>query len=379
MRRCCISQSGVLWTLTTVAVLMGCVARAGRAGDAGPKALPPIWESSVTLKAGLGYKDNVGLSRTASEASPFVRTAVEGMWLRLPVDGPQVLLFLAAEDTRFWESSRLDHENFAMTQLEVRRFWENDWQAALGLEGMFFDQLIDFSITDTNLAALPARGLSLTLRPGVRRGFSSNVWLSLETPVTRQLYKDSVDDYWEGGPKLTLGRTYGRQSEVSLSYLFTERGYNRAPGRDAGGGTVTNSVRRASHHEVQFGWRHFWDAKRHWRSSTRLGYRHSVENVSGYFDYDRYELVHQVRFKTERWELSAEGRLAHYRFPVQTVSNADPEKRRRTDLRATLRAERQLTAHLRLYAHYEYERSDSNQILDEYAVNTFSTGFSVEF
>ena len=150
-------------------------------------------------------------------------------------------------------------------------------------------------------------------------------------------------------------------------------------GRDAGGGTVTNSVRRASHHEVQFGWRHFWDAKRHWRSSTRLGYRHSVENVSGYFDYDRYELVHQVRFKTERWELSAEGRLAHYRFPVQTVSNADPEKRRRTDLRATLRAERQLTAHLRLYAHYEYERSDSNQILDEYAVNTFSTGFSVEF
>ena len=53
MRRCCISQSGVLWTLTTVAVLMGCVARAGRAGDAGPKALPPIWESSVTLKAGL--------------------------------------------------------------------------------------------------------------------------------------------------------------------------------------------------------------------------------------------------------------------------------------------------------------------------------------
>jgi hypothetical protein len=379
MRRCCVSQSWVLWTLTVAAVLMGSVARAGRAGDAGPKTLLPSWEPSATLKTALGYKDNVGLSRTAPEASAFVHTAVEGMVLRLPVDGTQVLLYLAAEDTRFWESSRLDHEDFAMTQLEVRRFWENDWQAALGLEGMYFDQLIDFSITDTNLAALPARGLSLTVRPGVRRELSSAIWLSLETPVSRQLYKDSVDDYWEGGPKLTLGRTYGRQSEVSLSYLFTQRGYNRAPGRDADGDTITNSVRRVSHHEVQIGWKHFWDAKRHWRSSTRLGYRHSAENVSGYFDYERYELVHQWRFKTGRWELSAEGRVAHYRFPVQTVSDTDPEKRRRTDLRATLRAERQLNPHLRLHAQYEYERSDSNQLLDEYAVNTVSAGVSVEF
>ncbi|MBK7999171.1 MAG: hypothetical protein IPK15_10780 [Verrucomicrobia bacterium] len=68
---------------------------AGRAGDAGPKTLLPSWEPSATLKAGLGYKDNVGLSRTAPEASPFVHTAVEGMLLRLPVDGTQVLLYLA--------------------------------------------------------------------------------------------------------------------------------------------------------------------------------------------------------------------------------------------------------------------------------------------
>lgn len=379
MRRCCVSQSRVLWTLMLAAVLMGSVARASRAGEAGPKTLLPTWEPSATLKTGLGYKDNVGLSRTAPEASAFVHTAVEGMLLRLPVDGTQVLLYLAAEDTRFWESSRLDHEDFAMTQLEVRRFWENDWQAALALEGMYFDQLIDFSITDTNFAALPARGLSLTIRPGVRRELSSAIWLSLETPVTRQLYKDSVDDYWEGGPKITVGRAYGRQSEVSLSYLFTQRGYNRAPGRDADGDTMTNSVRRVAHHEVQAAWKHFWDAKRHWRSSTRLGYRHGAETVSGYFDYERYELVHQWRFKTGRWEVSAEGRVAHYRFPVQTVSDTDPEKRRRTDLRATLRAERQINPHLRLHAQYEYERSDSNQLLDEYAVNTVSAGVSVEF
>lgn len=379
MRRRCVSQSRVLWTLALAAVLMGSAARASRAGDADLKTLLPKWEPSATLKAGIGYKDNVGLSRNRAEASPFAHTAVEGILFRMPVDGTQVLLYLTAEDTRFWESSRLDHEDFALTQLEVRHFWENDWQAAIALEGVYFDQLIDFSITDTNLAALPARGIGATIRPGVRRELSEHVWLALETPVTRQLYKDSVDDYWEGGPKLTLGRTYGRQSEVSLSYLFTERGYNRAAGRDAEGNTVTNSVRRVSHHEAQVAWKHFWDAKRCWRSSTRLGYRHSAENVSGYFDYERFELMHQLRFKSPRWEISAEGRVAHYRFPVQAVSDTDRDKRQRTDLRATLRIERQLTDRLRLYSQYEYERSDSNQVLDEYAVNTVSAGVSIEF
>lgn len=379
MRRCCVSQSRVLWTLTLVAVLMGSVARASRAGDADPKTLLPLWEPSATLKTGLGYKDNVGLSRERTESSPFVHTAVEGILFRLPADGTQVLLYLTAEDTRFWESRRIDHEDFLLTQLEVRHFWENDWQAAVALEGIYFDQLIDFSITDTNLASLQARGVGATIRPGVRRELSEFVWLTLETPVTRQLYRESVDDYWEGGPKVTLGRTYGRQSEVAFSYLFTERGYNRAASRDADGDVVTNSVRRVSHHEVQVAWKHFWDTKRYWRSSTRLGYRHSAENVSGYFDYERFEVMHQLRFKSPRWEISAEGRLAHYRFPVQAVSDTNRDKRQRTDLRATLRIERQLTHLLRLYSQYEYERSDSNQVLDEYAVNTVSTGVSIEF
>ena len=64
---------------------------------------------------------------------------------------------------------------------------------------------------------------------------------------------------------------------------------------------------------------------------------------------------------------------------MQTVSDTDLRKRHRTDLTLALRGERQLAKHVRLYAQYDYERTDSNSALDEYTVNTVSGGVAVEF
>jgi hypothetical protein len=379
MRLGCVSLAWVRWTLARAAALVASGALATDAMEDEPTTLFSAWEPTITVKAGTGYKDNVTLARHNAESSPFAHAAIEAGLLRLPVDGTQFTLYLLGEDTRYWKARSVDHENLFMVQTEARRRWENDWEAAFGVEGFYLDQVVDFSITDTNRGALPVRGGGLTARPLARRSLSAEVWLSLELPATRQWYEGLVDDHWELGPKIALGRTYGNQSEVSAGYAFTHRGYDDAPARDADGAVLTNTVRAASVHDVSGVWKHYWDAERHWRSTTKLGYRHSEDNASGYFDYERFEASHQFRWQTDQWELIGEARLAYYQFPVQTVSEMDQHRRRRTDIRFTARAERQLARYVRLYAQFEHEQTRSNDPFDEYSVNTVGGGLSFEF
>ena len=388
MWRRCFSQAWVQWTRTLAAALVGAIVPAAfafavepptdlLASDSPPA--PSAWERAFTLKAGLGYKDNLTLAPQARESSPFVASTVEAFALRRSENGDQLMGLATLEDNRYWSGKTVDHEDLAIAQGEWRRFWANDWQAALGLEGIYIDQVVDLSVTETNRQALPVRGWTLTARPGTRRELSGPTWLALELPVTRQLYDGSLDDFWEVGPKVLLGHDLGDRIETSISYAFTHRGYDSEPGRDASGAAVTNTVRAAAQHDVIGGWKHYWDAARRWRTATKLGYRHSADNLSGYFDYERYSVSQEIRFQTTAWELSAEARLSSYRYPVQTVSDTDPSKRRRADLTLSLRSERQVAKHVRLYAQYDYERTDSNAALDEYTVNTVSGGVAVEF
>jgi hypothetical protein len=382
MRRCCISQA---WAAHREVLAIACFGFGGIGAGAGAveadlKTLIPMWEPSFSLRMRGGYKDNVALAHAGRDSSPFVSATLEAFAQRLPLDGTRVQLFLSAEETRYFSTRTVDHEDFLQGHGEVRHYWENDWQAAFSLEGFHLDQVIDFSITDTNREAIPVRGGGFTGRPGVRRELSKAVWLAVELPAARQMYEGAVvDDFWEIGPKATLGRTYGNQSEVSASYVFTHRGYDRMRAREADGTEITNQVRSAAQHDVILSWKHHWDARRRWRNTTRVSYRHTADNANGYFDYERVAVSEQFRFRTEHWEVGAEARVAEYRFPVQRVGGTGTSKRNRVDLTLSLRAERRLTRHLALFAEYEHDQTFSNLTLDEYAVNTVGGGINLEF
>jgi hypothetical protein len=388
MWRRCFSQAWVQWTRTLGCALAGVTVPAAFAFgieppiDLAPPDLPPdpsAWERAFTVKAGLGYKDNLTLAPEPRESSPFFASSLEAFVLRRSENGNQLMGLATIEDARYWSGKTVDHEDLGIAQGEWRRFWANDWQAALGLEGIYIDQVVDLSVTETNREALPVRGWTLTARPGTRRELSDRTWLALELPVARQLYDGSLDDYWELGPKVVVGHNLSERIEASLTYAFTHRDYDEELARDANGMAVTNTVRAMAQHDITGAWKQYWDAARRWRSATKLGYRHSSDNLSGYFDYERYSVSQEVRFQTATWEITAEARLSDYRYPVQTVSDTDLRKRKRTDLTISLRGERQIAKHIRLYAQYDYERTDSNSALDEYTVNTVSGGVAVEF
>src|SRR5687767_14330905 len=65
--------------------------------------VPSIWEKSLNLRGGFGYKDNLLLSRTNREESSLILSGIDLSLYRLPLDGKQFTLFVTGEDTRFLE------------------------------------------------------------------------------------------------------------------------------------------------------------------------------------------------------------------------------------------------------------------------------------
>jgi hypothetical protein len=337
-----------------------------------------FWEPSLTLTAGGGYRDNVAYSHAAPEGSAFTRAGLEATLIRLPFDGTQVALSLNGEDTRYLTSKSVDHEDTASAQGEIRRYL-GDWQLGFGLEGGYLDQVVDLSITESSQLAVPVRGIVLIGRPLVRRDFTGGFWMSLELPGSRQYFDAPLDDYWELGPKFTLGQAFVDKSEVTLSYAFTHRDYDSQFALSLTGGVIPNLTRSASQHDAALVLKHYWDQKQRWRSVTRFSFRHSSDNASGYFDYRRVQVSEQLRFQTKVWLVNGEVRLGRYVFPQQGVDGPGTEPRFRTDLIFNARAEREIVKHLRLYAQFEHEQTFSNLKLDEYEVNTVSGGLMVEF
>jgi len=336
------------------------------------------WEPSLTLKLAGGFKDNVALSQSRPESSAFVRASLDAVAVRLPVDGIQSTFLLLAEDLRYLSSSSVKHEDFIFGQAEVRRFWLNDWQGAISFESAYIDQVIDLSVTETNQTRLAVKGGTLIGRPSVRRELSRDLWLGLESAVTRQMFDGLPDDYWIVAPKATLGRTYGNASEVTGAYEYSFRHYDTELARAVDRSIETNRTRLSYQHELQGVWKHNWDEARRFRTLTKATYRVSLDNASGYFDYTRFQGAEQFRFRGGPWEFSLEGRVSHYRFAVQKGTNGRDD-RERVDVGMTAHAEYRWGKFVRLFAEYDVTETISNLKLEEYTANTVFAGVGVEF
>ena len=191
--------------------------------------------------------------------------------------------------------------------------------------------------------------------------------------------RQPLDSYWQGGPGLKLGRTYGHGSEVSVGYQAAPIAYDTRQQADAAGVPVANTHLRFLEQTVEVAWQHIWDERRQWRSVTRLGYDLNQDNGSGYYDYSRYQIVEQLRFRPAKWEFSAQAGLSYYEFPNQPAVVAGAESRHQTLLQVTVHAERRLAEHWKVYAEYNYQRSLSNAAADEYDGNVTSAGIEFTF
>ena len=339
----------------------------------------PLWNYSGTLRGGFGYKDNVLLSHTNAQGSGFWLSGAEFMVFRLPTHGWHFNFFADATDMRFFNSPSVNNEQVALAVAQVGKDFGSGWKSTLGLNYLFQNQVYDNSTDYTSESTVGLiRGSTLTSRWAVRKTFEL-IWLESEMIGTRQWFDAPLYSYWQFGPRLSTGHGWGQGSELVLSYQYSRLDYDGREQSDTSGMAIPNTALALNTHTIELSLTQVWDSKHHWQTITTAGFEATVDNGSGYYNYDSYGLSQRVRYRDDQWEFTAQARLYYYDYPTQTVSATDPDLRSKTTFTLMLRAECKLTKHLLAQAGYSWDRSISNLDFDDYQASTVTGGLALAF
>ena len=339
----------------------------------------PLWDYSADVRGGFGYKDNVLLSHTNAEGSAFWMSGAEVMVFRLPTRGWQFHFFADASDVRYFNAPSVDAEQVALAAAQLSKDFGQGWKSPVGVNYLYQNQVFDYSTTYTNQGSVgQIRGHALMPRWGLRKKLGA-FWVEGEMDGTRQWLEEPLDDYWQFGPRAVAGYGWGHGSELALVYQWSHLNYDNREQTDRMGAAITNTSLSLNAHLTELSLTHVWDEKQRWRTLSTLGYEATLDNGSGFYDYDHYRLSQQVRFRDPKWEVTARARLSYYDYSTQTVSATEPALRRRTLFRLTLRLERPLTKHLKAHASYSWDRSLSDLDFDDYQASVVVGGLALTF
>jgi hypothetical protein len=327
----------------------------------------------------MGYKDNVTLSSDAPESSGFWLSGIEALAFRIPSGGWEVMALLDAIDLRYFDAPSVDSEQQVVAVGELTRQLGRNWETAVGLNYMYQNQVFDMSATYADEAAIgQVIGHSLSPRWRFRKDWKP-WWGELEWGATRQLLEEPLDDYWQTGPRLTLGRALRPGSELSLTYQWLWLTYDNREQADLGGQPISGSSLGLQTHLVEATWSRTWGSKREWQATTRAGWEAVLDNGSGFYDFYQYRLSQDLRYRYKKWEARLRLRVGYYDYLEQPVSSEDPSLRERTLLAISCTGERVLAKHLKVFFNYTWERSFSNLSYDDYAASVLSGGFAATF
>lgn len=325
-----------------------------------------LWDWSLQLRTGGGYKDNILLSDFNKESSAFSFTELEFYVFRAPVDSWEFTAILTADDRRFWQSSSVDKEQTLLASIDAKKRLGENWKAGLNAQYFYDDQVFDASILEGVPLRIPAKGQRFSGAPLLIYYLPGTMRLELGMPLVRQDFEFPLDDYWELGPKLLFGWGYGHKSDFTVSVGWRERSYDERA-------VQVGEGLRLGVFDLETGLKHYWDVHREWRSRVRLGLEIDDANGSGFYSYRRWRASHDLDYLHNRFEASLRAKFLHYEFPDQFV--APPGRSRRlTELDFGLRVKQGISKTFSLFAEVEYERVLATDLTERYNTTTIWGG-----
>lgn len=335
-----------------------------------------VWDVTGQALVAIGYRDNVLRSSVAIENSGFIQSSLDASLMRLSTSGSLFMFYLLGEDTRYFDAPSVNYEQFFSGTAHYSVPIGSRNEAGLEANYLYQHQILDVSETEVFLRRVLVLGHGAGVRPHWKHSFNETWDVQLEGAAFRQIYETELDDYWEADGKLNLTYNYGNRSEASISYQLLHRFYDTREQFDESGMAVANTSLDYRQNEVSGQWRHNWDAARHWRTTSRVGYMLNRDNGSGYFDYERLLLRQQIRWGNSLWNIKANARFGWYLYKLQEFEN---DRLERSYVSLDLRVERRLGEHWMLHAVVEREWNMSNDPLDEYRgwMASFGVGFEL--
>jgi len=355
-----------------------------------------FWEQFYTVRAGLGYSDNILFSDSNQTSSAMLVSGFDASIIRLPLDGTEITLFASLDDRRYFDggmvtnqiagpagTGRVDDvrgERTFVGLAEVKRDLSSKWQVGLGSRYFYQDQVVDLSVTDVELSTLPVKGHQISTSADAGYRFGDNKRLRVEFDWQRQIFEEEeVDDYSEYGPKLEFGIDLPRGSAVGVTYRIERRDYDTRQEYGIDGIAIDGTRLNYLSQTAELEWKHHFDEAKHWRLTSRAGIGRNDDSGSGYFNYERCFAVLQLRYRNRQWEWEARARLTWYHYDEQLSDEHPGELRERVTTQASLRAERRLGRAVHLFAEYEFEQAQSNLSYDAYTVNGVNGGIDWSF
>lgn len=335
-----------------------------------------VYDGITQVSTSMGYRDNILLSSITQESSLFFQTVLDTSLLRMSESGAFLMLYLLAEDTRYFNAPSVNYEQLISASAQYTTPVGDRDKIGLQTDYLYLHQIFDASETETDLRSILAEGHSITLRPHWEHTFGGGWTAQLEAEALRQTYKEELDDYSEGSGQMSLMYSYGNRSEASIDWQHSARTYDTREQYDRAGLPVANTELHFRQNLFVTRWRHNWDKKRHWQTTTRFSYLFNRDNGSGYFDYDRQLLRQQVRWTQNDWSINANVDFGQYLYSTQKIGD---DRRERSYTAVDMLVERQLGEHWRIQLAAEHEWNHSNDPLDTFRTWTASTGITYEF
>lgn len=381
----------------TPATTVGVVAAAGAMlafsalpGRAGPWTFGPrmeaaplslLWDTSLTVRAGAGYKDNPLLSPLDSADTPIGQFGLDLFILRLPVDAHRFTFYFSADYRPYFDpvptvagQPAARKEQMYVTQAAYKYQLAPAWQAGLTAQHYYTEQVFDASEIGGLAGTVRSVGHTFGLLPSLRYRRADGGYLGTEYVVNRQVFAGNISGFWEYGPRALAGWQYATNSSLELSVTLLDRPFESRTLTDILGTPLAGTLLTATDRREEVAWRHAWDASRHFQTTFRAYHLRREDNGDGFMDYDRYGFTGSLQARLGRWTARSTARWSTYDYDFQIVSIFNPVPRTRQDLEFEQRLEFRIGDTWRVYAEYLHERLRSNYPSDNYRANTVILG-----
>jgi hypothetical protein len=338
-----------------------------------------LWDTTFDLREVLGYKDNVMLAKTNRQGSAFSDSGGDLAVIRLPT-GPWMLNFFAfGDDTLYFGGNEQVKEQVAIAAVQAIHLFPQNWSSGFGANYLFQHQILDFTALLTNQAPISqVTGNNFTGRWMTKKEFKP-AWVELDLTGGRELMEAPLDSFWQFGPRLGLGCKFGHGSSLTLNYQWNYMMFDTREQVSRQGYELAGTALRFSSQTVELIWHQTFDKSNRWHTYLTASYELTQDNGSGYFSYSQCRLSPRLEYQAKTWKINGFVRGGYYDYPVQPISLGSSTLRDRAYLNAGIYAEKKVFKRLKIFAHYDYERSLSDVDSDTYYDNTFKLGLDFQF
>jgi hypothetical protein len=337
-----------------------------------------LWQHTLGVRTGAGYRDNVLLSPSNPQGSAFLADGLDFSLTRLPLDGWGVDFLASGDDERYLQNVPSDGTDFWLADLTVRRFLGDNWLVGFEATENYLDE-IDFVDTTGGPEIAELQGNIIKMKPSVRRSLDTNWWVELDFPASREILDAPLDNIWKYGPQLQAGFAQDKRRELTLSYQIQEFDHDSWPALAADGAPIGAQTLSLVEQRAELRWHEVWDAGNHWSTESRMMFARDTDNGGGFFNFNEYSLSERIRYEAGRWDVTATLRGSYRDYPIQRTGLTEGPALNQTLLHATLHGEYRLKRWLKLYAEYDFERSLSDLPDIRYEANTVTAGLIWEF